>query len=193
MRPRLRHLLAALGASLTGALVGLAWPAGADGEEPCHAPEIRVYKREGVVELLCDGAVRRTMAATFGGNPVGPKEQEGDERTPEGPYRIASKVKSERFHRFLGVSYPNEDDRRHAAEKGITKLGSGIGIHGTRAKLAGVARLWTRLASAAGVAGMWGPTDGCIGVANEDVEVLFKAVPIGTRVMIAPARPAPRP
>jgi murein L,D-transpeptidase YafK len=189
MRPRPRHLLAALGVSLTGALVALAWPAGADGEEPCRAPEIHIYKREGAVELLCDGTVRRTMAATFGGDPVGPKEQEGDQRTPEGTYRIASKVKSERFHRFLGVSYPNEDDRRHAAEKRITKLGGGIGIHGTQAKLAGMARLWTRLASAAGVAGVWGPTDGCIGMANEDVEVLFKAVPIGTKVMIAPARP----
>src|SRR5277367_1667981 len=98
MRPRSRYLLAALGLSLTATLVALAWPAGADGEEPCRAAEIRVYKQEGAVELLCDGAVRRTMAATFGGNPVGAKEQEGDQRTPEGTYRIASKVKSERFH-----------------------------------------------------------------------------------------------
>jgi murein L,D-transpeptidase YafK len=195
MRPRPRHLLAGLGLGLTlvGALGALAWPAGAAGDEACRAPEIRVYKREGVLELVCEGAVRRTMAATFGGNPVGPKQEEGDQRTPEGTYRIASRVKSERFHRFLGVSYPNDDDRRRAAEKGITKLGGGIGIHGTRERLAGVARLWTRLASAAGIAGKWGPTDGCIGVANEDVEVLFKAVAVGTRVTIAPARPAAAP
>jgi murein L,D-transpeptidase YafK len=193
MHLRSRHLFAALGASLAAALVALAWPGGASGEEPCRAPEIRVYKREGTVELLCEGAVRRTMAATFGANPVGPKEREGDERTPEGTYRIASKVKDERFHRFLGVSYPNEDDRRRAVEKGITRLGGGIGIHGTRVKLAGVARIWTRFASATGLAAVWGPTDGCIGVTNEDSEALYKAVPIGTRVLIAPARPAPRP
>jgi murein L,D-transpeptidase YafK len=192
MGPRPRYLLAALGVSLTGALVALAWPVGADGEDPCRVPEIRVYKQEGAVELLCDGTVRRTMAATFGGNPVGAKEQEGDQRTPEGTYRIASKVKNERFHRFLGVSYPNEDDRRRAAKKGITNLGGGIGIHGTSPKLAGVARLWTRLASATGVASVWGPTDGCIGMANEDVEVLFKAAPIGTKVVIDPARPGSR-
>jgi len=192
MRLRPRHVLAALGVSLAGSLIAIAWPAGAGGAEACRAPEIHIYKREGALDLLCGGAVRRTMAATFGGNPVGPKEREGDQRTPEGTYRIASKVKSDRFHRFLGVSYPNEDDRRRAAEKGITKPGGGIGIHGTRAKLAGVARLWTRLASAAGLAGVWGPTDGCIGVANEDVEVLFKAVPVGTKVVIAPARPASR-
>jgi murein L,D-transpeptidase YafK len=192
MKPRSRYLLAAFGAPVAVALVALAWPAGARGEEPCRAPEIHIYKREGALELICDGAVRRTMAATFGANPVGPKEREGDERTPEGTYRVASKVKDERFHRFLGVSYPNEEDRRRAAEEGITKLGGGIGIHGTRAKLSVLSRMWTRLASATGLAGVWGPTDGCIGVTNEDVEELFKAVPVGTKIVIAPARPAPR-
>lgn len=190
MRFRTRHVVAALGVPLAGALVVLAWPAGASGDAPCRAPEVRIYKREGALDLICDGTVRQTMAATFGGNPVGPKEQEGDQRTPEGTYRIASRVQSERFHRFLGVSYPNDDDRRRAAQKGITKLGGGIGIHGTKVRLAGMARIWTRLASATGLAGVWGPTDGCIGVTNEDVEALFKAVPVGTRVVIAASRAA---
>jgi murein L,D-transpeptidase YafK len=192
MPVRPRHLIAASGLLIAGTLVTLALPTRASGDVACRAPEVRVYKREGSVELLCEGAVRRTMAATFGGDPVGPKEREGDERTPEGTYRIASKVKSDRFHRFLGISYPNEEDRRRAAEKGIIKLGGGIGIHGTTTKLAGVARIWTRVARAAGLAGVWGPTDGCIGVANEDAELLFEAVPIGTKVVIAPERPAPR-
>jgi murein L,D-transpeptidase YafK len=189
MRPR--PVLAVLAVPLAGVLVALAWPGDARGGAPCHAPEIRIYKREGALELMCEGTVRRTMAATFGGNPVGPKEQEGDQRTPEGTYRIASKVKNERFHRFLAVSYPNDDDRRRAAARGIQKLGGGIGIHGTTTRLSAVARIWTRLASATGVSGLWGPTDGCIGVANEEVELLFDAVPAGTRVVIAPARPAP--
>jgi murein L,D-transpeptidase YafK len=170
----------------------LAIPSGASGTEPCKAPEIRVYKREGTVELLCEGAVRRTMPATFGGDPLGPKTREGDQRTPEGTYKVSSRVKSERFHRFLGVSYPNEEDRRRGTALGVTKLGSGIGIHGTRAKLAGLARAWTRFASAAGMAGVWGPTDGCIGVANEDVEALFDAAPVGTPILILAARPAAR-
>lgn len=188
---RTRAAAAVFGLSIAVALVVAAWPWRAGGEETCRSPELRIYKREGALELLCDGAVRRTMAATFGGNPVGPKEREGDQRTPEGTYRVASKVKSDRFHRFLAISYPNADDRRHAAQKGITKLGGGIGIHGTQAKLAGLARIWTRLAHATGLAGVWGPTDGCIGVVNEDVEVLYKVVPVGTKVLIAPARPRP--
>jgi murein L,D-transpeptidase YafK len=172
-------------------LSALAWPFGAAGDAPCKAPEVRIYKRQGELDLVCGGAVRRTMAATFGADPVGPKEREGDERTPEGDYRISLKVKSDRFHRFLGVSYPNDEDRKRGAKKGIKKLGGGIGIHGTTKKLAGLSRVWTRFASATGLSGVWGPTDGCIGVANEDVEVLFKTVPVGARVVIRPARPVP--
>jgi L,D-peptidoglycan transpeptidase YkuD (ErfK/YbiS/YcfS/YnhG family) len=51
--------------------------------------------------------------------------------------------------------------------------------------------VWTRLASATGVASRWGPTDGCIGIPNEDVEALFDAVPVGTKIVIAAARPSP--
>jgi murein L,D-transpeptidase YafK len=154
----------------------------------CTFPEIRVYKKEGELELWCGGAPVRTMGATFGASPIGAKEREGDEKTPEGVYTVTAKTKSERFHRFLAVSYPNDEDRRHAKAKGITRLGGGIGIHGVRANLAGPARAWTGFARWSGLAGVWGPTDGCIGLANEDVEVLYDAVPVGTRIVIAASR-----
>src|SRR5262245_6883315 len=80
----------------------------------CKDAELRVRKGDGIVELWCGGQERRSFAATFGANPSGPKEREGDERTPEGRYRITSRLKTPRFHRFLGVSYPNDDDRRRA-------------------------------------------------------------------------------
>jgi murein L,D-transpeptidase YafK len=184
-----RHALLAFLSVLGAGVVLLLIPPPARGTEPCRAPEIRVYKREGAVELRCEGQVRRTMPATFGGNPNGPKEREGDQRTPEGTYRVSARVKNDRFHRFLGISYPNDEDRRRAALR-VTKLGGGIGIHGTTARLAGLARAWTRFASAAGVSALWGPTDGCIGVSNEDVEVLFDAAPVGTKVTILTARPS---
>jgi len=162
--------------------------AGGSAGASCPSPEIRVYKKEGELELWCGGARARTMGATFGANPVGAKEREGDEKTPEGTYAIGSKSKSDRFHRFLAITYPNDDDRRRAKAKGITRLGGGIGIHGVRADLAGTARAWMRFARASGLAGVWGPTDGCIGLANEDVEALYDAVPVGTRVVIAATR-----
>jgi hypothetical protein len=39
---------------------------------------------------------------------------------------------------------------------------------------------------------VWGPTDGCIGVANEDAEALFDAVTIGTPIVTAAERPVVR-
>lgn len=189
MRKRGRWIIV-LGVFLIGMLLlMLGWPGSADSAQTCDSPEIFIYKKEGVLELWCKGSLRRSMAATFGANPAGPKEREGDEKTPEGTYSIHSKVMSDRFYRFLGVSYPNAEDKKRGAEKGISRLGGGIGIHGTTKKLAAAARIWTRFASATGLSSVWGPTDGCIGVTNEDVEFLYQAVPIGTKVVILPARP----
>lgn len=150
-----RRWIFGLSATLVGAgLLVLAWPGSADSAPSCEAPAIAVYKKEGRLELFCNGELRRGMAATFGANPVGHKEREGDERTPEGSYTISSKVKSDRFYRFLGISYPNAEDKKRAREKGIEKPGGGIGIHGTAQKLATIARMWTRFASATGLSGV---------------------------------------
>jgi murein L,D-transpeptidase YafK len=154
----------------------------------CADPEIRIYKSESTLELVCAGAVTRSMPVTFGWNPVGPKEREGDGKTPEGIYRISSKQRNDRFHRFLGVSYPNAKDLEHARSMGITSPGGAIGIHGTEEKRAALARLWIRFAHATEAAKVWGPTEGCIALTNEDVEALFDAVPVGTKVVIAAAR-----
>jgi murein L,D-transpeptidase YafK len=129
------------------------------------------------------------MDATFGASPVGQKEREGDERTPEGNYQINSKVENARFHRFLGVSYPNAEDIERTKRKGITNPGGGIGIHGTTRKLAPLARAWIRVARVTGLSSVIGPTDGCIGISNEDVERLYAVVPVNTPVIIVPKRP----
>ncbi|WP_437745356.1 L,D-transpeptidase [Sorangium sp. So ce1504] len=65
------------------------------------------------------------------------------------------------------------DDLNRARAKGIEKPGGAIGIHGSDPRLAGLARAWIRLANAAGLQKLWGPTDGCIGLTNEDVDVLY--------------------
>ncbi|MDI1444314.1 L,D-transpeptidase [Polyangium sp. 6x1] len=152
----------------------------------CEKPSILIRKKDAALDLLCGGKTVRTFSATFGAQPVGQKEREGDERTPEGVYRITSKSQSERFHRFLGISYPEPEDLARAKKNGIDKPGGGIGIHGTKPKLAALARAWIRLSSATGLGQLWGPTDGCIGLANEDVDVLYALVPVGTKVTIQP-------
>lgn len=155
-------------------------------KSPCEEASLTIRKHEGVVELSCKGVASGRFLATFGQNPVGPKLREGDERTPEGHYHIASRVQTPRFHRFLGVSYPNADDVRRAKALGITRMGGGIGIHGVEASKNSLARIWLRLGHALSLNELWGPTDGCIGVANEDIDILYAAVHVGTPVLITP-------
>ena len=156
-------------------------------EQPlCVQPSIEVKKREGVVELSCGGHVRNRFLATFGQNPVGPKLREGDERTPEGRYHVSSRVETPRFHRFLGLSYPNSEDVRRAEQLKITRLGGGIGIHGVKQSLNGLARVWLSAGHALRLNRLWGPTDGCIGLSNEDIEVLYAVARVGTPVLISP-------
>lgn len=156
------------------------------GSGRCDAPSVHVDKSDGVVELRCRGVARARFEATFGAEPVGPKLREGDERTPEGRYAVTSRVATPRFHRFLGLSYPNDDDRRRARAAGVARPGGGVGIHGVNRGRSWLARAWIRFAHGAGVHEAWGPTDGCIALTNDDVEYLYDAVRVGTPVEIVP-------
>ena len=192
-KPR-RSLRSYQGVGLLAVVLGCDAPLVAEGQSKpaseaspdCVQPSVLVRKREGIVELSCQGRPPQRFLATFGQQPVGPKLREGDERTPEGTYHISSRVETPRFHRFLGVSYPNAQDIRRAKELGITRLGGGIGIHGVQASKNTLARIWLRLGHTLLLNRLWGPTDGCIGVANEDIEVLYRSVRVGTPVVITP-------
>ena len=149
----------------------------------CADPHIVVVKHLARLTLRCAEG-EHAYPVTFGAAPVGHKQRRGDERTPEGRYRVIAKSSDARFHRFLKLSYPNAADRARAAAAGLDP-GGGIGIHGVRKSLAGLARLFIRGGGGLS-ARIWGPTDGCIGMINEDVEAVFDATPIGTDVLIEP-------
>lgn len=175
-----------IGLGMLGALFGASLLHATSPPPICTQPSIVIKKREGIVELFCAGAKRGDYLATFGQNPVGPKLQQGDEKTPEGRYFVSSRVETPRFHRFLGVSYPNADDVRRSRGLGITQLGGGIGIHGVQKSKATLARVWLSVGHTLGLNRLWGPTDGCIGVSNQDIEALYDAVRVGTPVQINP-------
>lgn len=152
----------------------------------CASPSIHVDKSDGVLELRCAGVPYRRYFATFGANPVGPKLREGDERTPEGTYHLVSRGVSGRFHRFMGLSYPNDADLHRASQLGIDRPGRGVGIHGAGGERGWLMSLWIPFAHRLGVVTRWGPTDGCIALANRDVAELFRHVDVGTPVTIVP-------
>ena len=178
-----KPLLLGLSALVLGFCV-LGWPRSQPTDFTCTDPSITIYKASSELELRCGEAVRYSAPATFGANPQGKKERQGDERTPEGEYTVAYKKQNFLRYRFLGLSYPNRSDRENARRHHISDPGNGIGIHGGPAPLAVFARAWVRAAKLTGFSRFWGPTDGCILVPNEDADLLFRVIPEGTPVRI---------
>ena len=80
---------------------------------------IVVLKGERVVILYSGGVEVRRYPCIIGGNPAGTKEREGDLRTPEGDYTICVKNPNSKYHRSLGLNYPNEQDAARGLRLGI--------------------------------------------------------------------------
>jgi murein L,D-transpeptidase YafK len=108
----------------------------------------------------------------LGDAPVGHKQFEGDEKTPEGRYTIDSRNPRSRYHLSLHISYPDAAARSFAAAQ-RRKPGGDIFIHGQPNSLP-LGRM----------SGDW--TDGCIAVSNDEIEALWLAVNDGTPIEIRP-------
>lgn len=129
---------------------------------------IHVDKSERRMELLRDGEVVRAYRVALGDAPEGHKREQGDEKTPEGDYRIDFRNGQSRFHLSLRVSYPNVEDSAQAQARGVSP-GGDIFIHGGTPPDNG--RDWT---------------DGCIAVTNAEIEEIWRLVPEGTPIRIDP-------
>ena len=125
--------------------------------------------------LLNHGKVIRTYQVALGKQPVGPKIQEGDLRTPEGQYKIDGRYLQSEFHRALHISYPNAADRARARQLGVSS-GGDILIHGLPNGQGAIGK--------AHLQSDW--TWGCIAVTNEEIEEIWRLVPNGTVVEIRP-------
>jgi murein L,D-transpeptidase YafK len=134
-----------------------------------------VHKKERTMELLHAGQVIRTYKIALGHNPVGPKERQGDFRTPEGLYVIDSRTAQSQAHRSLHISYPNAADRARARKLGVSP-GGDIVIHGI---LNGYGYL-----GAAHRLHDW--TYGCIAVTDDEIDEIWKLVDNGTPIEIRP-------
>jgi len=143
------------------------------GTEP--ADKVLIEKIERRLTLLSKGEVIKTYKIALGGNPVGPKERQGDNKTPEGTYIIDSRNRDSGYHLSLHISYPNEKDKMRAKELGVSP-GGDIMIHGIKNGLS-----WVGVSHAEVD---W--TKGCIAVTDEEMEEIYKLVPNGTIVEIRP-------
>ena len=91
---------------------------------PPMADRVVVHKSTRSLELLRDGKAFATFPVALGRDPFGPKQQEGDGKTPEGLYRIDYKSMQSRFTRALHVSYPDDNDRARAQAMNVDPGGA---------------------------------------------------------------------
>ena len=85
---------------------------------------VEVHKADRRMYLLHGSQILKVYKIHLGGNPIGPKQFEGDGKTPEGGYVITHRNPNSAYHLSLGISYPNDADREFA--KAADKLPGGI-------------------------------------------------------------------
>jgi len=139
------------------------------------ADKVLIEKKARRLTLLSKGEVIKTYKIALGGNPVGPKVMQGDNKTPEGVYTIDSRNSNSEYHLSLHISYPNEIDKKRAKELGVSP-GGNIMIHGIKNGLAWVGASHAKFD--------W--TEGCIAVTDEEMQEIYRLVPDGTIVVIMP-------
>jgi hypothetical protein len=160
-------------------------------------PERRIIvidKAKQNLVLFMDGRQAAEFPATFGIDPDSDKYKAFDAATPEGLYFITYKKSKSRFHRLLGLSYPNlmnaekgladrvitlteynrirDDIRKSRWTSCDTGLGCDIAIHG-----GGVFKYFGKTRERD-----W--TEGCIALNDKNIEKLFDLCRSGDPVVI---------
>jgi murein L,D-transpeptidase YafK len=140
-----------------------------------QADLVEVFKAARRLELKRGGRTIRAYRVALGFAPEGPKEREGDGRTPEGSYSIDGRNPRSAFHLSLRVSYPDSADKARAAANGVPP-GGDIFIHGLpngprKFLVRHPRRDWTV---------------GCVAVTNREIREIWSRVPTGARIVIHP-------
>ncbi|PZR16194.1 MAG: hypothetical protein DI539_17955 [Flavobacterium psychrophilum] len=134
-----------------------------------------VHKDERVMEAYSGNTLIKTYSIALGKNPVGHKQFEGDNKTPEGKYTINARNPRSAYHKNLGVSYPNEADKATAEKMGKSP-GGDIKIHGLPNGRGYIGKLHRHKD--------W--TAGCIAVTNDEIDELYAAVKQNALIEIVP-------
>lgn len=151
------------------------WGQGAIAQNLPKVDQIVIYKRQHKMLLLQEGQIVRQYRIALGKNPRGHKMQMGDNRTPEGTYKIDLRNDQSSFYRSLRISYPDGVDSEIARTIGVHP-GNWIMIHGLpngrdAASVGHPNRDWT---------------NGCVAVNNQEMTEIWQMVDIGTPITIRP-------
>jgi lipoprotein-anchoring transpeptidase ErfK/SrfK len=172
---------------------------------PAQAPRfVLALKRARAVLLFEHGNVLRRYEAALGQSPTGPKLRQGDNRVPEGLYRICAKTRGPfpsdalgGYGEFLGtrwikIDFPNRFDAERALAAGIIDRRAFAAIVRAADTCQGAAQK-TALGGGIGFHGWkgeWSDTGeraltwGCISLHTHDLEELYDLVSVGDLVLI---------
>lgn len=150
-------------------------------------PRLEVNKQKRILYVYDGEKLVRRYKINLGRSPELPKRQFKDGLTPEGQYLITGKSTKSKYHKNLAIGYPNLLDATWGLQNNLisqkefqrikmaleigetppakTKLGGAIFIHGEGR-----------------TNGDW--TEGCVALKNEDVDELFRIIPIGTPIQL---------
>jgi murein L,D-transpeptidase YafK len=134
---------------------------------------VKVDKSENKMYLTEGGNIIKEYHVAFGANPKGHKQQEGDEKTPEGEYTLDYIKENSSFYRAMHISYPNKKDKANAEKLGVSP-GGFIMIHGQRNWLGWLAP----------ISQLFNWTNGCIAITNSEMDEFLELVKVGTTIQI---------
>lgn len=130
---------------------------------------LQMFKGDRNLFLFNNTSVLKAYRIDLGFAPEGPKQFEGDGKTPEGAYTVDPRNPDSLFHLSIGISYPNEADIAFAAAQG-REPGGDIFIHGgPRPGIDAIKPDWTA---------------GCIAVSDREIEDIYAMVRDGTPIDI---------
>ena len=151
-------------------------------------PRLVIHKSRRQIELWSGEEKLRSYRIGLGLEPGKPKRRQGDYATPEGSYYVCTKNPRSKYELALGLSYPGPADAERGLAAGLispneheaivsawnskkrppwnTRLGGEIMIHGHGSS--------------------WDWTEGCIALNGQDIEEIYRLVPLGTSVEIFP-------
>jgi len=139
------------------------------------ADKVVVRKGERRLYLLRQDQVIAEYPVHLGLNPNGPKEYEGDFRTPEGVYTLTQRNPRSEYFLSIQVSYPNFADAVRA-KRGRLRPGGLIMIHGEPNVPRKPPEYYSR--------NDW--TNGCIAVSNADMVDIWLRTDSGIPIEIRP-------
>jgi murein L,D-transpeptidase YafK len=139
------------------------------------ADKIIVDKGERKLHLLRNGEPIRSFDIALGVEPVGDKEKEGDQKTPEGVYTLDDRNPDSDYFLSIHISYPSSQERTQARSRGLDP-GGAIMIHGQPNMPTYSAAYYKKED--------W--TNGCIAVSNSDMIDIWLMTPNDIPIEIRP-------